>query len=91
MSKETIKTTLLDAHSEFTTKVPVKVEASSQGIAVMPKGYGEFSSADGYGAPIWIEVIGGKLRIYVWSDINNEEPTHIISLEEAQECRRIPD
>jgi len=49
-------------------------------------------SVDGYGtntvknsAPIYIENDQGTLRCRVWSDINQEEPTHCIGLEGARE------
>lgn len=52
-------------------------------------GYGDHASQEGYGHPVCIEVYQGKLRILVWDDINQEDPTHIISLEGARESARI--
>ena len=68
--------------------LPVKVELCPQGITVYPKGYGDATSADGYGSPILIEFYSGELRVVLWSDINREDPTHTISMEEARESNR---
>jgi len=46
---------------------------------------------DGQGSPILVEVADGKLRVVCWSDINEEDPTHIISMEKAREDLRIED
>ena len=34
---------------------------------------------------IWIEAVDGKITMYVWADIAQGEPTHIIDLTDAQE------
>lgn len=69
-------------------KIEVEIEASSDGILIKPKGYGDFCTENGYGTPVLIELCNGHPRVVVWSDINQEDPTHIISLKEAQEsCR----
>jgi len=69
-------------------KIEVEIEASSDGILIKPKGYGDFCTENGYETPVLIELCNGHPRVVVWSDINQEDPTHIISLKEAQEsCR----
>lgn len=55
------------------------------------KGYGDCCSAEGHGVPIILERYEGKLRLIVWADINKEDPTHIIDLEEAREDNRKED
>ena len=55
---------------------------------IKAEGYGDYTSADGLGMPIVLEHYEGELRLLVWSDINQEEPTHIISLEGAREDKR---
>jgi hypothetical protein len=57
-------------------------------IYISPEGYGDACSADGCGIPALIEVYEGELRIIIWGDINQEDPTHIISLEGARESAR---
>lgn len=52
------------------------------------EGYGDFCSQDGSGSPIIIEYYQGELRIIVWANINQEDPTHVISLEGAKEIYR---
>lgn len=66
----------------------IEFDCRESGINICPNGYGDFSSDPGTGAPIFIERHEGKLRLIVWSDINAEEPTHVISLEGAKESRR---
>ncbi len=68
--------------------VEVKVELSPKGITIYPKGYGDATSADSYGSPILVEYYGGELRVVLWSDINQEDPTHTVSLEKARESNR---
>ena len=65
--------------------IPVEITSDSQGIYLKPKGYGDCSSADGHGIPIMLELYGDKLRLLVWSNIMQEDPTHIIDLEDARE------
>ena len=57
------------------------------GIAV--EGHGDFYSENGHGIPIVVEQYHGEVRVLVWSDINKEDPTHIISLEKAKESNRV--
>lgn len=53
------------------------------------EGYGEKTAADGHGQPVMIELDqDDKPRVIVWSDINREEPTHVIDLEGAREDAR---
>lgn len=53
-------------------------------IGIRPHGYGDFSSAAGYGWPIVLERHGGRLRLIVFSDINSDDPT-ILDMEGARE------
>jgi len=72
-------------------KIEVEIEASEDGILIKPKGYGDFCTDNGYGSPVLIELCNGHPRVVVWSDINQEDPTHIVSLEGAAESLRKPD
>lgn len=60
-------------------------------LMIGAEGYGEMTAEDGYGFPIVLEYHEGAFRLLVWSDINEEDPTHIISLEGAREDVRAPD
>jgi hypothetical protein len=55
------------------------------------RGFGEASAQEGFGFPVVIEQHEGRLRLIVWSDINQEDPTHIIDLEGARESARLPE
>ncbi len=52
--------------------------------------FGDFFSSDGHGHPVLIELVGGKLRVVVWDDINSEDAT-IIDLSKAREDNRAPE
>lgn len=64
------------------------IEVESHGIAIRPIGYGDCSSPNGQGSPILIEFRNGLPTLVVWDDINCEEPSHVISLENAAEPNR---
>ena len=57
-------------------------------VGIQVEGYGDKYSNDGEGFPILIEYYEGKLRLVVWSDINKDDPTHIIDMENAKESNR---
>jgi len=82
-------TNLLDAieHSDKTLDAHVDAESAHGGILVGFKGYGDFCSENGAGWPILIENREGIPYIVIWSDINKEGPTHVISLENAAESK----
>ena len=80
-----IKTTLRDQHAERKTKIPATISLNNGSIYIKPEGYEDKHG----GQPIMIECYDGDLRVLVWSDINAEDPTHIISLSEAREEKRI--
>jgi hypothetical protein len=60
-------------------------------VMIGAEGYGEKTAADGAGFPVVVEFHEGKFRVLVWSDIDEEDPTHIISLEGAREDARQSD
>lgn len=66
----------------------IELEIQSHGIAIRPVGYGDKLSPDGQGSPLLIEFRNGIPVLIVWDDINNEEPSHIISLQRAAESKR---
>ena len=57
--------------------------------ALSVKGYGDYTSKDGEGSIAILEIFEGELRLIVWADINQEDPTHIINLEQSKETYRI--
>jgi len=46
---------------------------------------------DGQGSPVYIEFRHGIPTVIIWDDINNEEPSHVISLKDAAESTRRED
>ena len=80
---------LKDTAEKTPELLKVSIDCRESGINIRPKGYGDFDSPSGFGAPIYIELHDGELRLIVWSDINEQEPTHVISLERAREDGRI--
>ena len=89
MCKRELETTLIDADPSFDGRQQVKLVADRQGVSIEAKGFGDCGSADGHGSPIFLELYQGSLRLLVWTDINSEDPTHIITLDGAREDRRI--
>lgn len=66
----------------------VTIKANRNGIEICPEGYGDMTTEDGHGAPIFLEFYDGKLVLRAWADINQEDPTHQIDMEEARESNR---
>jgi len=83
-----LKVELKDTWSNDSTKIPCDLEFDSGTIWIRPEGYGDCSSQNGYGWPIKIEYYSGSIRVCVWSDINNDDPTHVIFLDGAKESLR---
>ncbi len=79
---------LSDADPKQTGSLNVRVAADSSTISIFPEGYGDFGSADGHGCPVFLELYEGRLRLIVFADINEQDPT-IIELDGAREERRI--
>jgi hypothetical protein len=79
-----VKTALRDGQRS----IRVEVVEEQGGLAIYPAGYGLHVCADGTAGPIFLEVHEGRLRLIVWDDINYEDPSHIIDLEEAREDHR---
>lgn len=84
-----LQAVLKDTSETTFEQLQVSIDCRQSGINIRPKGYGDFDSHNGFGAPIYLELHQGELRLVVWSDINDQEPTHVISLEGAREDRRI--
>lgn len=69
-------------------KLPINIKVYDGHMLINPKGYGDKVSKDGDGSPIMVEYYDGKLRVLLWSDINMESPTHMITMEGAKESNR---
>lgn len=75
----------VDIYNKESKEIPVKVEIENGKIFICPEGYGDYSSQDGHGSPLMIEIWDGELRVVAWADINEEDPTAVIGLEGARE------
>ena len=83
-------TMLVDQMSDDSTpQLKTSIETHNGQIFINADGYGDYCSMNGKGNPIIIELANGVLRVVVWSDINKEDHTHIITLENAKESNRI--
>jgi hypothetical protein len=67
------------------TNVAISVEKYNLALTVHPEGTGTW---DGPYAPILLERHQSSVRLVVWSDINQQDPTHIIDLSDALESKR---
>lgn len=77
-----------DGDVENPREVTLTVSGGNQQLCIAPSGYGDKCTEDGFGEPILVELYSDELRVIVWADINQEDPTHTISLEDAREDRR---
>jgi hypothetical protein len=75
---------LTDYSNPDKNKIAVRIELG-KAICIQPEGTGCY---DGPFAPILIERCCDKTTICIWSDINNEEPTHNIDINGALEINR---
>jgi hypothetical protein len=79
-----IRTKLNDVYEEGLTK-EVTIKVSPGGISFRFSGYGDKTSVKGEGEPALVELRNGVPYVVVWGDINQEDPTHVVSLEGAAE------
>jgi hypothetical protein len=62
--------------------------AEEPGVGIRIDGYSDMCTYD-EGCPILITFREGIPYVHIWADINQEDPTHIISLAGASETNRI--
>ena len=85
-NSQTMTAVISDGHPDHSGRLPVRIVADDQFISIFPTGYGDCGSVDGYGCPVSIELYEGRLRLIVFEDIHEGDPT-IIDLEAAREDR----
>ena len=71
----------------------VRIFNPGNGLEIAIEGLSDYWSDTGdeeIGVPIYLELHEGKVRLLVWADINQEDPTHIIDLSGAAESARKP-
>ena len=81
---QSLTTHLTDADPDHPGFIPVRIVSNQSAISIFPEGFGDFGSAPGHGCPVFLELYKGRLRLIVFPDINNQEPT-IIDLEAARD------
>lgn len=81
-------TIIWDSWTNNRKRIPVKVVSQCGSLYIRPEGTGDCTSEDGHGYPICLEYYEGSLRLIVWSDINQEDPTHIIPMEGSYTSQR---
>ena len=62
------------------------IALNTHGLEVFIKGFGTKAMPPGTSAPIYLEIQDGVPKLYVWADIDSEDPTHIIDLSGAAEA-----
>ena len=82
-------TCLTDPITKKKREVVINVVGGQLGIRI--EGYGDKCSADGKGQPIMLDYMANRLEVVVWSNINEEDPTHYIKMEGAMEKNRVDD
>jgi hypothetical protein len=75
---------LQDINSNEKREIPVQITFGNGCLFLKP---GDYCSPDGQGSPIMLQY-HKSIQLVVWSDINQEDPTHIIPLENALQCNR---
>ncbi len=78
---------LFDDASDMSVNATVSFENGK--ILIGVEGYSDAGTADNNGQPIMIELWQKELRVVLWSDINREDPMHIINMEGAAICERM--
>lgn len=58
------------------------------GVEVRFNGYGDYDSVPGCGSVLYMELHEGKLKVYVYPDINSQEPEKF-EMEAARESNRV--
>jgi len=87
LNSDEFKTTVRDQDTNEKHRLTF-TNCNGCGVLLHVKGYGDKCSDNGKGYPVMIEVYEGKLRVIIWADINEEEPTHTIELDGAMESKR---
>jgi len=89
-----MKHTLHDAFPGAERKLELAVVPNRQSLVIEAEGHSLCNMDDdtelgkGHRPIVALEIWEGEFRVIVWSDINEEDPTHIIDLSGAQTSNR---
>ena len=89
-NKGSISFKLVDQANPKAQPATGKIKVDANGIYIAIDGYGECAAEDGAGTPIGLELYAGHVRVLVWADINSDDASHIINMDEARESQRKP-
>lgn len=78
-----------DGFEQTRPRIDVLVDIDDRSIELGAMGYGAADSQPGLGRFAMLEMFDGKLRLIVWADINQDDPTHTIDLSNAAEANRV--
>lgn len=87
---ESFRTQIADVSNDSDPQTVV-VTSARDGLTISPEGFGVKTMEDDFNGIILLEKYEGRLRLLVWGDINEEDPTHIIDLEQARLSARRDD
>lgn len=79
---------LIDPYDPTLVSPEMMVETGPHEVAIRAEGYGCTYLDPGFAPIICLQWEDGEFRLTVYSDINGEEPTHIITFEKARESNR---
>lgn len=79
---EDVSVLLFDENNNSTTTATIDAK-SNGGLAISFSEHGDCCSQGENGTPVYIDRIDGDVRVIIYSDINKEDPTHIVSLKDA--------
>lgn len=88
---------LYDQHPDFISQREIAITEDNSLLSVEFEGYNNCGTCDsvkfgkGHRTIISFEVWEDELRCLIWADINQEDPTHTISLEGAKVTKRVCD
>ena len=76
-------------HGDECERLDITTTLHDWGWYIRADGYGDYCSRkDGHGQQVMIENRHGVPHVIIWADINEEDPTHIVSLAGAAESER---
>lgn len=84
----TVTVGLKDQFGSANRHTKTTIDIDEDGILCQFDGFGERTALPGNGKSVLIEMRDGVPHVVVWADINQEDPTHVISLAGAAESNR---
>lgn len=87
LTTDKVTFSLVDQADPKAPPVAGSIKVDANGIYIAIDGHGECEAADGAGTPVGLELYEGKVRVLVWDDINDADPT-ITEMDGAKESNR---